>query len=213
MTGDTADFASRIKAVLPNRWFPDQSPVLDSLLAGLATAWSTLYALLASIRAQSRLATATGAFIDAIGNDFFAARLPRRLAEADDVYRSRIAAALVREHATRKALEATLLTLTGCAPTIFEPARPADTGSYAGPALGYGVAGAWGNLELPFQVFVTARRPPPAGIATIAGYGTAGPLVRASLADSGGQVTDTDIHAAVTAVMPTASIAWTRITN
>ncbi len=213
MTGDTADFASRIKAVLPNRWFPDQSPVLDAVLTGLATAWSALYALLASVRAQSRLASATGSFIDAIGQDFFGPRLPRRAAEADDVYRGRIAAALVREHATRTALEAALLTLTGRAPAIFEAARPADTGSYAGPALGYGVAGAWGSLELPFQVFVTVRRPPPAGIATVAGYGTAGPLVRASLADSGGQVTDTDIYAAITAVMPTASIAWTRITN
>ena len=213
MTGDTADFASRIKAVLPNRWFPDQSPVLDALLTGLATAWSALYALLAFVRAQPRLATATGSFIDVIGQDFFGPRLPRRFAEADDAYRGRIAAALVREHATRAALEAALLTLTGRAPAIFEPARPADTGTYAGPALGYGIAGAWGSLELPFQVFVVARRPPPAGIATVAGYGTAGPLARASLADSGGQVTDTDIYAAITAVLPTASIAWTRITN
>ncbi len=103
--------------------------------------------------------------------------------------------------------------LTGRAPAIFEPARPADTGSYAGPALGYGVAGAWGNLNLPFQVFVQARRPAPAGIATIAGYGTPGPLARATLSDAGGQVTDTDIYAAITSVMPTASIAWTSITN
>ena len=213
MTGDTADFAARIKAVLPNRWFPDRSPVLDALLTGLATAWSAVYALLAFVRAQSRLATASSSFLDAIGQDFFGPRLLRRSAEADDTYRDRIAAALVREHATRDALEAALLTLTGRSPAIFEPARPADTGSYAGPAFGYGVAGAWGSLQLPFQVFITARRPPPAGIATIAGYGTAGPLGRASLSDSGGQVTDADIYAAITAVLPTASIAWTRITN
>ncbi len=213
MNGDTADIAARIRAVLPARWFPDDSPILDALLTGLAAAGSYLYTLLAYVRAQSRLATATDSFLDAIGQDFFGPRLPRRSAEADEQYRGRIAAALVREHATRPALVSVLEDLTGRAPTIFEPARPADTGSYAGPALGYGVAGAWGNLNLPFQVFVQARRPAPAGIATIAGYGTPGPLARATLSDAGGQVTDTDIYAAITSVMPTASIAWTSITN
>ncbi len=213
MTGDIPDFASRIRAVLPSRWFPDESPVLDALATGLATAWSTVFALLAYVRAQSRLDTATGSILDTFGQDFFGPRLPRRAGEPDNPYRNRISSALLREHATRPALEAVLLDLTGRAPIIFEAARPADTGSYAGPGLGYGVAGAWGNLSLPFQVFVSARRPAPAGIATVAGYGTAGPLARASLAQSGGQVTDSDIYAAITSVMPTASIAWTRITN
>ena len=213
MTGDTPDIVSRIRAVLPARWFPDASPVLEALITGLATAWSALFGLLAFVRAQSRLGTAAGPFLDMFGQDFFGPRLPRRPAEPDALYRTRISAALLREHATRSALQATLLDLTGRNPHIFEPARPADTGAYAGPALGYGVAGAWGNLSLPFQVFVSAHRPPPAGIATVAGYGTAGPLARASLAQSGGQVTDADIYAAVTAVLPTASIAWTRITN
>ena len=213
MTGDTADIAARIRAVLPARWFPDDSPVLDALLTGLAAGASSLYSLLAYVRTQSRLATASDSFLDAISQDFFGPRLPRRGAELDDPYRDRIAAALVREHATRPALVAVLEGLTGRSPTIFEPARPADTGSYAGPALGYGVAGAWGNLNLPFQVFVRARRPAATGIATIAGYGTPGPLARATLADAGGQVADTDIYAAITSVMPTASIAWTSITN
>ena len=213
MTGDIPDITSRIRAVLPTRWFPDTAPVLDALMAGLASAWATIYTLLAFVRAQSRLSTASGPSLDMIGQDFFGARLPRAAAESDNAYRSRISAALSREHATRSALEVALQSLTGQTPQIFEPGRPADTGCYAGPALGYGVAGAWGNLSLPFQVFVTASRPPPAGIANIAGYGTAGPLARAALAESGSQVSEQDIYAAITSVMPTASIAWTRIIN
>jgi hypothetical protein len=213
MTGDVADMISRIKAVLPTRWFPDASPVLDSLLCGPATAWSTLYTLLAFVRSQSRLATVSGDFLDGFSADFFGGRLDRRSTETDDQFRLRVAAALVGEHATRTSLEVALTDLTGRVPGIFEPARPADTGAYAGPALGYGVAGAWGNMTMPFQVFVSAYRAPPAGITNVAGYGTGGPLALASLTETAGQVSDLDIYAAITSVMPTASIAWTRITN
>ena len=213
MTGDVPDIASRLKAVLPPRWFPDSAPVLESLVAGLATAWSSIYALLAFVRAQSRLATASGTFIDVIAGDFFGARLQRRNLEQDNRYRDRIGAALVRDHATRVAIAKTVTELTGLVPDIFEPARPADTGAYAGPALAYGQAGAWGNLSLPFQVFISVHRPPPPGIANVAGYGTGGPIARASLTDAGSQIADTDIYAAITSVMPTASLAWTRISN
>ena len=213
MTGDTPDFVSRLKANLPTRWFPDATPVLDAVLTGLATAWSSLYALLADVRLQSRIATATGSFLDGASADFFAARLPRRTAEPDGAFRVRIMRALAREHATRAALASMLRDLTGRTPTIFEPARIADTGAYATPAMGYGVAGAWGSLALPFQVFVTVRRPQGSGIASIAGYGTPGPLARASLAQISGQVTDRDIYAAIASVMPTATTAWTHITN
>ncbi|WP_158746088.1 hypothetical protein [Acidisphaera sp. L21] len=213
MTGDAPDFITRIKSALPTRWFPDDTPVLDSVLSGLAIAWSALYALLAYVRLQSRIATATTSFLEGASTDFFADRLPRRIGESDDSFRVRLQQALRREHATRFALLSTLQDLTGHIPIIFEPSRITDTGAYATASMGYAVAGAWGSLELPFQVFVTARRPQGVGIANIAGYATGGPLARASLAQISGQVTDADIAAAVTAVMPTASTAWLRITN
>ena len=213
MTGDTADIVSRLKSALPTRWFPDNAPVLDATLAGTANAWSAVYKLLAFVRSQARMATASDSFLDMIGVDYFGKRLPRRAAEADASYRQRLSAALARPHATRDALRMALTDLTGRAPAIFEPSRPADTGAYGNPSLAYGLAGAWGNLSLPFQVLVTAYRPTPSGIADIAGYGTAGPLSRASLADAGTQLLDTDIYAAIASVMPTASTAWTRISN
>lgn len=213
MTGDQPDIITRLKAVLPTRWFPDETPVLDTVLAGLGTAWASLYTLLASVQLQSRIASATGMFLDGASTDFFGDRLARRTGELDSLFRQRIQLELVREHATRAAVASVVTDLTGRAPEIFEPARVSDTGGYATPVFAYGAAGAWGNLDLPFQVFVTARRAQGTGIANLAGYGTPGPLARASLASATGQVTDADIYAAIGSVLPTATRAWTRITN
>lgn len=213
MTGDTDDILSRLHSALPARWFPDNAPVLDAILTGLAGTWSFLYDMIQQLRRQSRIATATGATLDTIAQDFFAGRLPRRTAESDPAFRARIQLALRAEHATRAALAGALRSLTGTEPVIFEPSRATDTGAYNGPALGYGAAGAWGSLSLPFQAFVTVRRPAPPGIATVAGYGTGGPLARVNLAQTGAQISDADINAAIVSVLPAASIAWTRITN
>ncbi len=213
MTGDIPDIVARIKTVLPTRWFPDETPVLDSVLAGLANAWSGLYSLLGMVRQQSRIATASDQFLDGASTDFFGSALPRRSQEPDSEFRVRIQKEMVRDRATRAAVTSVLTDLTGRAPVLFEPARIADTGAYATPSFAYGAAGAWGSFNLPFQVFVTARRPQGAAIANIAGYGTPGPIARANLSMVSGQVTDADIYAAIASVMPTASTAWTSITN
>ena len=36
MTGTAADMRARLSALLPLRWFPDATPVLSALLAGLS---------------------------------------------------------------------------------------------------------------------------------------------------------------------------------
>jgi hypothetical protein len=100
---------------------------------------------------------------------------------------------------------------------VFEPSRPADTGAWNG-RLGYGLAGGWGSLMLPFQCFVTAYRAQGGGIASTAAYGGPagygqGAIQYASLAMLTGQITDSDIMAAAASIMPTATIAWTRISN
>ena len=211
--------AARLKAVLPAAWFADATPVLDGLLAGLAGAWAWLYALLAHVRRQTRIATATGVWLDVISGDFFGTRLPRRPGQADAAFRSRILLELKRERATRHAVSAALQDLTGRAPVIFEPARSTDTGCYALGTLGWGTAGGWGSLALPCQCFITAFRPLGAGIAGAGGYSTGpggwntGSMQYAALAMMQGEVTDADIMAAIAAAMPTAAIGWTRITN
>jgi hypothetical protein len=218
MLGDQQDMLRRIKAVLPARWFADASPVLDGLLNGLAAGWAWVYGLLGFVMAQTRIATATGVWLDMIARDCFGTRLARRGGQADDPFRTRIQRELLRERGTRGAISAVLRDLTGRAPVIFEPARIADTGAY-GVATGYGAAGAWGSLSLPYQCFVTAFRPHGNGIAQVSGWGApaggygGGALEYASLGMVQGQVTDADINAAIAGVLPVATIAWTRITN
>lgn len=217
-----ASILARLRGVLPRRWFadpetsdaPSGAPVLDALLLGLADAWVRLHALLAEVRAQTRLSTATGGFLDIASRDFLGSRLRRREGEADDAFRTRLLRALRRSRATRPALTAALVELTGREPDVFEPARPADTGAYGeGRSLAWGVAGGWGSLSLPCQCFVTARRPRGQGIALLGGYGTAGPLAYGTPAMIRGQATDTEIFAAIADTLPAGTTAWARIVS
>lgn len=216
MTGDPQDIVARLKSVLPARWFGDSTPVLDALLSGLAAAWSWLYQLLAYARLQTRIATATDDWLDRIAADFFGPRLARRTNEDDDDFRHRILLEIKRPRATRPALIQALTDLTGRPPSIFEPARPADTGAY-NLALGYGAAGGWGSLSLPCQFFVTAYRPRDSGIAAIPGYGAGGwnqsASAWASLGMIQGQVTDPDIFATIADTLPAGITAWSRISS
>ena len=72
---------------------------------------------------------------------------------------------------------------------------------------------------MPYQFLLTAYRPNdlPANHAGgygagPGGYGTA-PLFYASAAELAGNVSDEEIYASIAAVVPTSSIAWTKITN
>lgn len=213
MVGDTDDMARRLLAVLPTRWFGDNSSLLRSVLTGVGTAWSAAYQLLQYVIQQARIETSSGLFLDLAAADFLGARLTRRPGESDVSLRLRIEQEMLRPRATRAALTLGLSELTGHTPQIFEPARPADTGGYSAGGVGFGVAGGWGSLELPFQSFVTAFRPSGGGISTIAGYGTGGPLAYGNLSQVQSPVSDEDIYATVSQLVPAACIAWVRIKN
>ena len=213
-----AEIAARLRSLLPVRWFADTTPVLDSLLAGLAAGWGPIHAIIAYAARQTRIATASDGWLDRIAADYFLSRIRRRVREGDGAFAPRIRRELLRERGTRQAVVAVLTDLTGRTPNIFEPARPADTRAWGG-TMGYGLAGAWGNLDLPFQCFVTAFRPAGSGIAQVSGWNApaggwgSGQIQYASLAMVAGQITDADVHAAIADVMPAATIAWTRISN
>jgi hypothetical protein len=216
MTGDRDNMLARLRALLPLRWFADAAPVRDALLNGLATTWASMHDMITFARRQTRIGTATGAWLDMAARDFFGARLPRRWHEADADYAARIRAALLQPRATRAALSDVLTRLTGRAPAIFEPTQPGDTGAW-GMALAYGTAGGWGSLALPLQSFVTAYRPHGTGIGNVAGWGGGpggygvGAIEYAALAMISGQVTDAEINAAIAGTLPVTGIAWTRI--
>ncbi len=158
-----------------------------------------------------------------MANDFFGARVTRK-GRSDATFSSYIRRELMRDRGTRGAVIAVLTDLTGRPPAVFEPARSADTGGWGGQGrlisgLGYGKAGGWGSLSLPYQAFVTAYRPSGSGIANVTGWSMRGGGYRvgnieyANLAMTQAPVTDTDIYAAVASVMPVAAITWTRISN
>lgn len=224
MIGDQADFAARLKAVLPSSWFTDEPPVLDALLGALAAAWALLYSLLQYVQAQCRIGTATDIWLDIIAVDFFGEGLNRKAGEGDNSFRERIKAELFRERGTRNGLVLALTEVTGRQPNIFEPAHSTDTGGYGstngiGSGLAYSVAGGWGNLNLPFQFFVIAYRPVGGGISEVSGWcGPTGAYCGgvteyASLNMMDDRVTDSDIYSTVANVIPAATVAWTQISN
>lgn len=226
MTGDLTDIVSRLQSVLPKRWFAEQSPNLNALLACIATPWVWLYSLLLYVISQTRLHTASDEWLDLIAVDYFGQTLKRRSGEADSSYRSRISANLLRQAATRSAVSSGLENLVGSVPFIFEPANCADTGAYAaftaspqmpGTGLAYGRAGGWGSLQLPLQFFVTATRPPTPGVGELAGYGTsnggfgAGEISYIDISLLPGYVTDQAIQSELCRLLPINATAWLRI--
>ena len=226
MVGDLADFVSRIRSVLPKRWFGEQSPNLQSVLTGMATPWVWLYGVIGYVVDQTRLSTATEEWLDLIANDYFGDFLKRKANEADASYRSRIKLALLQEAATRTGISAGVKALTGVAPVIFEPGNCMDSGGYGSLSLGsnavgsgmaYGLVGGWGNLQMPLQFFITVTRPPTTGLDSIAGYGTSsgaygrGESSYVDLALLPGQITDADIQATICRLLPVNATAWLRI--
>ncbi|WP_186829301.1 hypothetical protein [Ralstonia sp. TCR112] len=220
-TGDSNDVFARLKSALPSRWFgatSDSVPVVDSLLAGITTALSFVYSLYAYAKLQTRILTASDGWLDMIAADFFGTSIQRKANQTDASFRATIIANLFRERATRHAIVKVLQDLTGRTPKIVEPKRPADTGSYGGPLIGYGVAGAYGSMQMPYQAFVIAYRPLGSGIPSVAGYGiSTGGYSQASQAEWASlsmiqqAVTDADIFAAIDSVRPAATIVWTNI--
>jgi hypothetical protein len=221
--GDQSDIVGRLRAVLPVRWFPDSAPVLDALLSGLASGWSSVFQQLQYVRAQTRIATATDIWLDVVAQDYLGSRLVRRTGQADAAFRGAIQRELFRERGTRAAIVSVLQDLTGRPPQIFEPARPGDTGGYGSSAAMAGgsdmVAPAAGEAwpcrssasSLPIVQSV--------GIAMISGWSSnggaygQGAIEYASLTMVQAQVTDGDIYNAVAGVLPVATIGWTRITD
>lgn len=214
-TGDSNDIIARLKTVLPLRWFPDVSPLLDGVLAGFANVAAFAYTQIQYVKLQTRISTATDGFLDLIAYDYLGL-VYKRGTMTDTAFRAGIKKEILRPRVTRSALIQALIDLTGRAPIIFEPAKPGDTGGY-GIARGYGVAGAYGSLLMPYQALVTAFRPSSAGIPSVDGYGGTiggygvGSLKYSQTSDIIGQVTDPQILARVATIIPYGTVAWTAI--
>ncbi len=215
---DQAGMLRRLRAALPRDWYPESAPVLDAALAAPAWMLSWAHALLTWARAQTRLRTAGGTWLDAAARDYLGGRVRRR-GQSDGAFRRRVQAELLRERGTRAGLSALVGDLTGREVDVFEPARVRDTGGYGIAAtMGYGAAGRWGSLRHPFQAFVTARRPLGVGVPYASGYGAPAAGYRlggtqwAGATAAADAVTDEDIAEAVAGAVPAGAIAWLRVT-
>lgn len=218
MTGDQDDFFARLKNLLPVGWFGDESPIVDALARGMASVLAWAYSFYLYAQAQTRIKTASGGWLDMVALDFFGTGMTRRPMQSDGSYRNRIIINLFRERGTRHAISQVLYDLTGRWPIIVEPQRPADTGAY-GVACGYGAAGAYGSMLMPYQALVTAFRPAGSGFpylsgyaAPAGGYGHASRACYASLRDAVA-VLDSDLIAAIEAVKPIGTTIWVGISS
>lgn len=222
-TGDQKDFIARLQALIPNGWFPNGlSPIRDAIITGAANGFAFIYSLLAYVRLQSRIASATDGFLDLISFDFFGGKLPRADGQTDASFRNQIIAFLFRQRNTRQSIILVIQQLLGTTPTIIEPQRAGDTGVYdLASTLANDVAGAgvYGDSRMPLECFVTVTLPTALAIAPplLAGYGVSfGAYGTPSLISYIAPpvidpVQAADIYAALDSVRPVTGVIWTQI--
>jgi hypothetical protein len=221
-TGDKVDILSRVKQLIPKRWFKWVAPYRDAIIGGLSDSAAWNYTLVTYARAQTRVATAYGIWLDIIAYDFLGRFLTRNNA-ADDTFRVIIRATILQERVTRKGMIAAVTALTGKAPSVFEPWNTGDTGAYSGPGFtcgqfGYGVGnGGYGSMGLPCQVFMQVHRGAGSGVPGVDGYGgPSGGYGQGAIAYVGQSselsgVTNDMIYKLINMTKPTGSTTWVAI--
>lgn len=212
------DITDRVRRLIPGRWFSWVAPIRDSVIGGLSDGMAWLRQWIDYARAQSRLATAYSIWLDIFAYDYLRRHLLRNNL-TDDAFRAKIRATILQERVTRAGMIGALTQLVGSAPAIIEPWNTGDCGGYGEPNVGYDVAGYWGSIQLPGQVFIKVSRTNvgPTGVPLVAGYG--GPMggydtgaieyVGSAVSQIG--ITDPDIYDIIETAKPTGVTAWTRI--
>jgi hypothetical protein len=223
MTGDQTDVFKRLKSYLPPWFGAGPTPVLDSLIGGIAWALAGVYAFYAYAKLQTRIRTATGFWLDMIAADYFGTAIVRKPGQLDPSFRAYIIANLLRPRATRPSMQSLLLAITGQEPILFEPNRPYDTGAFHSPtSVGYFREARYGSLAVPFTAMITAYRPLAEGGLAGAGFYNAprttafhNPLSPSYFNDLSLDtvfVDDADIYAAIEANKVAGTICWVALT-
>ena len=215
-TGSSDDILARIKLILPKRWFAYDAPLRDAILGGVCDGAAWCYSLITYARLQTRLATATGPWLDILANDYLGTYLQRN-GLTDGAFRAVIRSTILQERVTRAGMVNALTNLTGATPFVFEPWNTGDTGAYNRYNFAYGKSGGWGSMQLPGQVFLRVRRTSGSGVANVGGYGSyAGGYGVGSIEYVGGEVeqtgiTDAIIYQVIETTKPTGVTVWTQI--
>lgn len=219
--GDQLDITARLQRLMPNGWFANGDvPLRDAILTGFANMFAFIYSLLAYVRLQTRIATATDGWLDLIAYDFFGRDFGRADGQNDGSFRNQIISRLFRQRNTREAIILVIEQLLGTTPAVIEPQRCADTGGYSEPTtMGYGVAGVYGSMSMPLQCFVQVTIPSELSIAPplLAGYGisTGAYGTGSQIAYIGEPTIDpvqlADIYAALDSVRPVTGVIWASV--
>lgn len=223
-TGDSNDILNRVKQVLPKRWFQWIAPYRDALLGALSDRAAWCYSFIIYARAQTRISSAYGIWLDIIAFDYLGPFLPRNGAK-DTAYRALIQGTILQERVTRKGMIQIVTNLSGQAPWVFEPWNTYDTGAYSSPntngfkcgQFGYGVGmGGYGSMQLPAQTFMKIYRAVTSGVPTVGGYIDSvsgwgqGALEYVSPGTPLNGVSDAIILDAINKTKPTGSTVWTQ---
>ena len=224
-TGSSSDIVSRVRKLIPRGWFQWGAPIRDAILGGLSDSSAWLYNFIGYARAQTRLATAYGIWLDILAYDFLGRTLTRG-GSPDATFRALIQATILQERVTRKGMIAAVTTLTGHAPWVFEPWNTFDTGAYSSPnvggskygSMGYGIGqGGYGNMNLPGQAFMKVTRSASSGVPGVGGYGNniggygSGSVEYAGPQIALGGVTNDMINRLISLTKPTGSTMWVAV--
>lgn len=154
-TGDADDILARLQRVIPP-WFGTEAeaPVWTAFLAGAASALAGIYSFFGFAKAQTRVATATGGFLELAAGDVAGDGLPRFAGELDSAYSRRIRLEPLRDRCTVTAIKKAVFDITGIEPDVFEGFDLFNNGALGAPSLALGSAGRWSSAGLPRCVFV-----------------------------------------------------------
>lgn len=210
---------SRLRRLMPLHWLASDSPVADAVLSGFAWAAQHCHEALQAVRAQGRLATASGAMLDLFAFDYLGLRYLRRAGQGDDVFRALVAKEIVRERVTRAGIVAAVADISGTPVSAWEPWNPTDCGGLDTPYLGFDETGRLGSLDMPYQIFVDAIQPVGVGIPNASGLddghgGFGQPILQfGDQSQVQGAVTNADICRVATDTRAAGITCWIAITE
>jgi hypothetical protein len=198
---------------LPSGWFDPDGPVVKALLAAYADPAAYNFSQLLFDAQQARLATASGAFLDMLADDFLGKGLfKRRAAETDTSYRARIKTEILRPRATRQAIINAVESLTGTTVTVFEPNNVRDVGGYSDGSFAWGRS-RWGTLSRPYEFFMDVELPKGPGIPNRTGWnvGGWGQMSWGDRTKLQGAITEDEVRAQIVRNIPAGVICWLKI--
>ena len=215
--GDQADMERRLQSVEPLGWFPSDGPVASTLRVAFGWVAAQAFSLIAFAQAQTRLATASGPFVDLFGLDFLGLSVRRNAGQTDASYKATITREIFRERNTRRGVLAAVSDLTGSPARMIELWNPLDCGGMDTGYLGYDIVGRWGSVNDAPQFLLATLRPIGAGIPGVGGYDNGIGGYDAGSEEWGdqslvtGQVTNQDIYDTINGTRSAGVTAWVAI--